>query len=199
MVVKSAVLVRVALAVAALFALSACGPPGKSVEPVAADAASTRSARYFEPPSPDRARVVVVSGQTLRSTGLGGSYIALHDQPGDIYVNDTKIGTLNPREAMVFELAPGAYTFRWTAFQSGADGLKRSRPSVHNLNGGGVLALSTWYDSGLFVDQRYEIQTVSRDPRNLNNPPKDPANSRVALKEGFMIVRPSSCPPALCK
>lgn len=196
---KDAARVRVALAAKALLALSACGPPGKSVQPVAADAASSRSARYFEPPPLDRAKVIIVSGQTMRSTGLGSSYIALHDQPGDIYVNDTKIGTLNPREAMVFELAPGAYTFRWTEFKSGPDGLKRAKPSVHNLNGGAVLPLSTWYDSGLFVDQRYEVQKISRDPRNLNNPPKDPANSRVALKDEFMIVRPSSCPPTLCK
>jgi hypothetical protein len=114
-------------------------------------------------------------------------------------VNDTKIGTLNPREAMVFELAPGAYTFRWTPFQSGADGLKRAKPAVHNLNGGAVVPLSTWYDSGLIVDQRYEVQKISRDPRNLNNPPKDVANSQVALKADIMIVRPSTCPPTLCK
>jgi hypothetical protein len=197
--VKGAVFLRVAPGIAALLMLSACGPPGKSVEPVTADAASASAARYFEPPPPDRAKVIIVSGQTMRSSSLGASYITLHDQPGDIYVNDTKIGTLNPREAMVFELAPGAYTFRWTAFQSGPDGLKRAKPSVHNLNGGAVLPLSTWYDSGLIVDQRYEIHTVSRDPRNLNNPPKDIANSRVALKADLMIVRPSTCPPTLCK
>jgi hypothetical protein len=186
------------LSSALLFLLSACGPPPKSVQPVVADAGLERSARSFDAPPPGRARVIIASGLTLRSVGAS-SALDFHYKAADIYVNDTKIGTLNALEAMVFDVAPGAYTFRWTEFGAGPEGLKRSKPSVRNLNDGGVLALSTWYDGGLIVDQRYEMRVISRDPRDLNNPPKDASAARVALKPNIMIVQPSSCPPTLCK
>jgi hypothetical protein len=76
-----AVGLKVVLGIAALLALSACGRPGKSVQPVVADSALTRAARYFEPPPPDRARVIIVSGQTMRYTGTAGTTLACTTRP----------------------------------------------------------------------------------------------------------------------
>jgi hypothetical protein len=185
---------KILAAIAAPLLIAACGPPAKSVQPVQADATLTAAATLLQPPPADRARVIIVSGENIRYTGTGGSYVAPHYKAGDIYVNDTKIGTLNGLEAMVFDLAPGQYTFRWIEYKQGPDSLKRAQPSVRNLNGGGLLVLSTWYDSGLIVDQRYQLQVVNRNARTS----KDGGNPQLRLASDIMVVRPSDCPPSLC-
>lgn len=181
------------------FLVAACGPPAKSVQPIAADPTTARSATSLQRPPADRARVIVMSGETFRYTGRGSSYIAPHDMPGDIYVNDTKVGTLNHSEAMVFDLAPGAYSFSWIAFKESADTMKqRSEPSRHNLNGGGLLVLMTWYDSGLIVEKRFQLQRASLDARDHQRSSADAAGKHIEISPNIMIVRPSSCPPTMC-
>jgi hypothetical protein len=187
---------------AALFLLSACGPPAKSVEPVAADSSLAQSATAVHRPPPDRARVIIISGQTTRTIATmysSSTYTVLHDMAGNIYVNDTKIGTLNGREAMVFDVAPGAYSFSWIPFKEGPEYLKRAEPSVHNLNGGALLVIGTWYDSGLIVDKRYLMHRVSTDVRDHGSSAKNADAARLAIAPGTLIVRPSSCPPTLCR
>lgn len=186
------------VSIAAISLVAACGPPAKSVQPVAADAALTRAATLLQPPPADRARVIIFSGDNWRYTGAGSSYIAPHYKAGDIYVNDTKIGTLNGLEAMVVDLAPGQYSFRWIEYKQGPESLKRAEPSVRNLNGGGLLLLSTWYDSGLIVDQRYQFKPVSRDARHYQTSSKDGGDKPLRIAPDIMIVRPSDCPPSLC-
>lgn len=181
----------------ALFLLSACGPPAKSVEPVAADPALTRQAALLQSPPSDRARVIIISGETMRNITTmyySSNYIVPHDQNANIYVNGSKIGVLNAREAMVFDVAPGAYSFSWIPFKEGPEYLRRAEPSTHNLNGGGLLILSTWYDSGLIVDKRYTMQRASREARAA-----DGSAAGLAIRPGIMIVRPSSCPATICR
>ena len=179
--------------------LSACGPPAKSVQPIEADPTMARSATSLQRPPPDRARVIVLSGETFRYTGRGSSYIAPHDMPGDIYVNDTKVGTLNHSEAMVLDLVPGAYSFSWITFkESVATMKKRSEPSRHNLNAGSLLLLMTWYDSGLIVEKRFEMHRASLDARDHQRSSADATDKRLAISPDIMIVRPSSCPTTMC-
>ena len=145
---------RLGAVIALLALVTACGPPPKAVQPVPANGAMGQAARNLQPPPPDRARVIIVSGTTIRYTGSGGSYVAPHYMPGEILVNGTKIGTLNGLEAMVFDVTPGQYTFQWADYsKAGTVDLKSSIPLQRNLNGGGVLVLSTSWDSGLIVSQ----------------------------------------------
>lgn len=185
-------------ALAAPFLIAACGPPAKSVQPVPADATLTAAATALQPPPADRARVIIFSGDNWRYAGAAGAYIGPHYKAGDIYVNDTKIGTLNGLEAMVFDLAPGQYSFRWIEYKQGPESLKRSEPSIRNLNGGGLLLLSTWYDSDLIVDKRYQMKPISRDIRNYQTSSKDSGGKRLGIAPDIMVVRPSECPPSLC-
>lgn len=189
---------KILAAIAAPLLIAACGPPAKSVQPVQADATLTQAATLLQSPPPDRARVIIFSGDTVRYTGTGGSYVGPHYTAGDIYVNDTKIGTLNGLEAMVFDLAPGQYSFRWIEYKQGADSLAKAEPNVRNLNGGGLLLLSTWYDNDLFVDKRYKIPQINRDVRNYSFAPRDGGQAQLRIAKDIMVVRPSNCPPSLC-
>lgn len=186
---------------AALVLLSACGPPAKSVQPVTADAGLMQAAIALQKPPSDRARVIIISGQTQRNIATmysSSTYIVPHDMAGNIYVNDTKIGTLNGREAMVFDVEPGAYSFRWVPFKEGPEYLNRAEPSVHNLNGGGLLVLANWYDGGLIFDRRYLMHRVSTDVRDQGGSSKNGDTGRLMITPGTLIVRPSSCPSTIC-
>jgi hypothetical protein len=186
---------RLGAVIALLALVAACGPPPKAVQPVPADGAMGQAARNLQAPPPDRARVIIVSGSTTRYTGSGGSYVAPHYMPGEILVNGTKIGTLNGLEAMVFDVAPGQYTFQWADYsKTGAVDLKSSIPLQRNLNGGGVLVLSTSWDSGLIVSQRHSLVPV-RGPAGITNERADRPTQIVA---NYMIVRPQNCPPTIC-
>ncbi len=135
-----------ALLTAGVFLLSACGPPAKSVQPVAADASLSKAATDLQRPPSDRARVIIISGQTLRSIATvysSSTYVTSHNMAGNIYVNDTKVGVLNGKEAMVFDVAPGTYSFGWIPFKEGPEYLNRAETSRHNLNAGGLLVLTT--------------------------------------------------------
>ncbi len=156
----------------------------------------TIAAVSFAKPPADRARVIIFSGDAWRYTG-SSSYIGPHYRAADIYVNDTKIGTLNGLEAMVFDVAPGQYSFRWVEYKQGAEALKTATPSLHNLNGGGLLILNTYYDSGLMVSNRYEMRP---GPGNYGAMTSERGGGGRPLRiaPDYMVVRPVSCPPSIC-
>ncbi len=63
--------------------------------------------------------------------------------------------------------------------QAGARVFEEIRASIRNLNGGGLLLLSTWYDSDLIVDKRYQMKPISRDIRNYQTSSKDSGGKRL--------------------
>ena len=106
---------RVAMPVAAALAmiplLSGCfGPP-----PVLASSKITQAAMIFQKPPADRARISIFTGRGPLFTG-GTTPQVSHILPADIYVDDVKIGTVNPKEAMVFDVAAGKHSFAWMIY-----------------------------------------------------------------------------------
>ena len=103
---RTLLLIVSALACTAL--LAGCFGP----QPVLASTEVTQAAMTLEPPPADRARVFVFTGRGPIFSG-GTKLQRYHSLAADIYVNNVKIGTVNPKEAMVFDVAPGRYSFSW--------------------------------------------------------------------------------------
>lgn len=80
-----------------------------SVPTVPASPEMAQAADNREHPPQDRARVFIATGrQTLFYDGSGA--MVRHFLPADIYVNDTKIGSVNKDEVMAFDVTPGTCT-----------------------------------------------------------------------------------------
>jgi hypothetical protein len=110
---RAVMLIAAASALTAL--LAGCfGPP-----PVLASSEVTQAAVALEKPPANRARVFVFTGRGPLFTGGSVPQVS-HHLAADIYVNDVKIGTVNPGEAMVFDVAPGRYSFSWLPYNQKA-------------------------------------------------------------------------------
>lgn len=174
----------VALA-AALLCLGATGCQPRAV-PVLASTEFDSSARTITIPPPDRARLYIVSGKMPSGSLLGPAY-RLHDISGDIYADGVKIGSLNPKEIMIVDMTPGKHVLYWHYLnQKGGPLLKSDRLEL-DLRGGTAQMLSTdigWFN--LTLDKGTLISTETPGPANNTIP------------EMFTLVKPGSCPPAIC-
>jgi|SRR4029450_13786418 hypothetical protein len=173
---------RTAGAFLAVLLLTAACSERASVVPVFASPALTKSALNLENPPSNRARVIVFNG---------GNTAAAEYQPRawavSIFVNGTKIGNLDPRQAMVFDVAPGQYSFHWTEI-SGKALLHKIEPLTVTLQAGAVTPLQA--DSAgamtLTIKQGF-------GPYQLTN-----QGGRQQIQPNIEIVRPQFCPPTLC-
>lgn len=177
-------LVRVVV-VGTLLCLALAGCQPRSV-PLLATAEYESSVRTIGVPPADRARVYIFSGKIPSGSLLGPAY-RLHGISGDIYVDDVKIGSLNPSEVMVVDMVPGRHVLYWTYLnQSGGPFLKIERLE-RDLQGGTTLVLGT--DIGW---AHLELNPGVLLTDNAGGP----ANKTIPAM--FKIVRPSSCPPTIC-
>jgi hypothetical protein len=161
--------------------LSACfsGPP-----PVLASPEVTQAAVNFETPPMDRARVYVFTGRAPMRGYLSGPMVD-HTLPADIYVNGVKIGTVKPKEAMVFDVAPGSYRFTWMIYNQKAGLGEEMKPSTFDLRGGTITKLSANLASFTFsVDEGVMVILMDKDLQRLAPDVK--------------VVRPALCPPTIC-
>jgi hypothetical protein len=155
-----------------------------SVPTVQASPEMTQLAVNRERPPPDRARVFIATGrQTLFYDGSGP--MVRRFEPTDIYVNDTKIGSVNKGEVMAFDVMPGTYTFTWFfANVKPARGFTL-QPGVFELSGGKITSLSAdqVYTTHFFTEGLVPA-LIDKDGRRLAPDVK--------------VVRPALCPPTLC-
>jgi hypothetical protein len=170
---------------AALLCLGAAGC--ERAAPVAATTEYEASVRMVRIPPPDRARLYIFTGKTTTGSLLGPTY-RLHLMSGDIYVDGVKIGSLNPKEAMVVDMIPGRHVLNWTYLDNQTGGpLLKSEPLELDLRGGTTQMLGL--DIGAFeltVNKGILITADNPGPANNTIPPM------------FKIVRPGSCPPTIC-
>ncbi len=97
------------MVVGALLLSSSCSDDlFRRVPPSLASAALTKAAINLEKPASGRSRVIVFNGGTIEGSGYRPRAYSV-----EVYVDNFVIGALNPREAMVFDVAPGQYTFQW--------------------------------------------------------------------------------------
>lgn len=177
-------LTRTLLAIVAMLAmpvsLAGCFGP----QPVLASSEVTRDAVNRESPPADRARVFVFAGQApLFSSGAGP--LRSHILPADIYIDGVKIGTVNPKEAMVFDIRPGRYTFTWMIYNQRVGWGEEMRPSVFNLPGGRTTTISAdYYITTYFLTEGAAASLFDKDQRRL--------------APDVTVVRPVHCPPTLC-
>ncbi len=166
--------------VLACTALLACysGPP-----PVLASAEVTQAAMTLQAPPADRARVFVLTGRGPIFTG-GTKLQRYHGLPADIYVNNVKIGTVNSKEAMVFDVAPGQYSFSWMIYNQKVGWGEEMRPSVVDVAGGTLVGLSADYAGST---------TYFMTSAVLDN-----SSGQGRLAPDMKVVRAAHCPPTIC-
>jgi hypothetical protein len=106
--------------------------------------------------------------------------------PADIYVNDVKVGAVNPGEVMVFDVAPGKYTFSWTMHKLRRDSWgDTSRPSQLDLPGGQISYISAdQFRTTYYMNAQAMPFLLDKDAKRLAPDAK--------------VVRAASCPPSIC-
>ncbi len=167
------------LLVASLLVAS-CSQPA-NVVPVFASPALTKSVLNLENPPSNRARVIVFNGGNTAAADYKPRGWAV-----SIFVNDTKIGSLDPKQAMVFDVAPGQYSFHWTEI-AGKAWLHKIEPLTVTLSAGAVTPLQADSEGmTLKINQGF-------GPYQLAN-----QAGRRQIQPNIEIVRPQSCPPTLC-
>lgn len=150
--------------------------------PVVATPDYETAARNFVMPPADRARLYIVSG-TEPSGSLLGPSRRLHYYSTDIYVDGVKIGSLNPKEIMVFDVVPGKHV-TYYEFLNKTDG--SSERTELDSQGGSIQMLATNIGSNLQMTKGHVYSAGGRGPTTSTVPAM------------FTIVRPSSCPPTIC-
>jgi hypothetical protein len=177
---------RLVAFVATLLCLGTTGCQPRAVPVLAGGTGFEPAEKTITIPPSDRARLYIVSGKIPSGSLLGPAY-RLHDISGDIYVDDVKIGSLNPKEIVIVDVIPGKHVLYWHYLnQKGGPLLKSDRLEL-DLRGGTAQMLSTdigWFnltlDKGLLI--------------SADNP--GPANNTIPAT--FTLVKPGSCPPTIC-
>lgn len=173
--------VLIAITLAMITALTGClGPP-----PVLASSEVTQAAINLEPPPADRARVFAFTGRGPLFSG-GSKATTSHILPADIYVNNVKIGTVNPKEAMVFDVTPGRYSFSWMIYNQRVGWGEEMRPGVFELPGGAIVGISAEYVGGTYFISE-GVMTSLFDK-----------SGQKRLSSDIKIVRAVHCPPTIC-
>lgn len=160
--------------------VASCGEPAR-VTPVFADAGLTKSVLNLETPAANRARVVVFNGgNTSAADYKPRSY------PVSIFVDGTKIGSLDPSQAMAFDITPGQHSFYWEELRGRAL-LHKVEPLTVTLNGGTLTPLQA-DNEGMTLKIKQGF-----GPYQLAN-----QGGRQQIQPNIEIVRPSSCPATIC-
>lgn len=153
-----------------------------NVVPISASPALTKSVLNLESPPSNRARVIIFNGGNTAAADYKPRTWAV-----SIFVNDTKIGGLDPKQAMVFDVAPGQYSFHWTEI-AGKALLHKIEPLTVTLPAGAVTPLQA--DSAgamtLTIKQGF-------GPYQLTN-----QGGRRQIQPNTEIVLPQFCPHTLC-
>jgi hypothetical protein len=153
-----------------------------NVIPIFASPALTKSVLNLENPPSNRARVILFNGGNTAAADYKPRTWAV-----SIFINDTKIGSLDPKQAMVFDVAPGQYSFHWTEI-AGKALLHKIEPLTVTLQAGAVTPLQA--DSAgamtLTINQGF-------GPYQLTN-----QGGRQQIQPNIEIVRPQFCPHTLC-
>jgi hypothetical protein len=152
---------------------------------VLASSEVTQAAVALEKPPADRTRVFVFTGRSPLFTGGSVPQVS-HHLAADIYVNDIKIGTVNPGEAMVFDVAPGRYTFSWLPYNQKVGWGQETKTSAVDLPGGAIIGISAEYVRNTF----FVSEGVMASLFDKNNPKR--------LSPDVKIVRAVHCPPTIC-
>jgi hypothetical protein len=175
------VVMPIVAALAMTVLLAGCwGPP-----PVLASSEVTQAAINLETPPADRARVFVFTGRGP-IFGSGSVPQVSHNIAADIYVNDVKIGTVNPKEAMVFDVAPGRYSFSWLPYNRKAGWGEETKQGVVELPGGVIIGISaervrnTYFVSEGVMGSLFDKSDQKR------------------LSPDIKVVRAVHCPPTIC-
>ena len=168
---------RALAAMAALLCLGLTGCLPRAA-PVLATPEYAQTVRALAKPPADRARLYIFSGNEWG--GYPVVYYRPHYISADIFIDDVKIGSINPGEAMVMDVRPGTHVFRWQEFDRRPSPLGTITPLQLNVQGGTVLFLSNNITKGFAM----EGGVINVD------------TMRVAAD--VKIVRPSSCPPTIC-
>jgi hypothetical protein len=161
--------------------LGACAP--KPV-PVPASPDFAQAALAMERPGPDKARIYVFTGRSY----VGNQFFTTrraHGMPADIFVDDTKIGTVSPREALVFDVRPGKYSFSWMIYNQKRGFLETMKPAEVNATGGETLLLSAELE-GFSFEFSTGVLTSLVDA------------DRKRLLSDVKVTRPASCPSSIC-
>ena len=157
--------------------VAACQPRS---EPLMATADYEQQVRKIAPPPDDRARLYIFTGKM-------GDTATLHSITGDIYIDETKIGTINPKEAMVVDVIPGKHSLHWHYMNQTGGPLLRSKRFETDFAGGTANVLFAnvgWFD----LEIAPGIVVTASNPGPANN----------VIPSLFKVVRPSSCPSTIC-
>ena len=154
-------------------------------QPVLASSEVTQAAVNLENPPADRARVFVFTGRNPLFSAGGGPMVS-HILPADIYVNNIKIGTVNPKEAMVFDIAPGRYSFSWMIYNQKVGWGEEMKPAVFDFPGGVIVGISAEKIRGTYFMSEGVMTSLF-----------DKSGQR-RLSPDIKIVRAVHCPPTIC-
>jgi hypothetical protein len=153
-----------------------------NVVPISASPALTKSVLSLDNPPSNRARVIIFNGGNTAAADYKPRTWAV-----SIFVNDTKIGSLDPKQAMVFDVAPGQYTFHWTEL-AGKALMHKIEPLTVTLQAGAVTPLQANSAGAMTL-------TINQGfgPDQLTN-----QGARRQLQPTTEIVVPQFCPHTLC-
>ena len=161
--------------------LAGCfGPP-----PVLASSEVTQAAVALEKPPADRTRVFVFTGRGPLFSGGSVPQVS-HHLAADIYVNEIKIGTVNPGEAMVFDVAPGRYSFSWLPYNRKLGWGEEKKTGVVDLPGGVIIGISAEYARTTY------FMSEGVMPALLDK------GDQKRLSPDVKVVRAAYCPPTIC-
>ncbi|WP_444773183.1 hypothetical protein [Reyranella sp.] len=171
-------------AIAGGLATSGCSDPFRSLPSSPASPAATKAALNLEKPPADRARLIVFNGGRIDGDG--------NYRPRNysirLSVNEVRIGSMNPGQAMIFDVAPGQYSFAWEPIDGKAL-LQKIAPATQTLAAGELLPLQTDVDGyALKINQGYERKQIVTNAQT----------GRQQINPDIEIAQPTTCPPAIC-
>lgn len=177
MIQKVVVLAALALVVAACMPRSA---------PLMATAEYEQQVRKIAAPPADRARLYIFAGK--QRIGAFTTVQTLHNVTGDICIDETKIGTINPQEAMVVDIVPGQHSLKWLPMGKTEWALLATRRFEAIFAGGTARVLFANIDDDWTMEVAPGLVVTATDPGSPNN----------VVPPLFKIVRAASCPPTIC-
>lgn len=172
------------VALGGCLAISGCSDPFRSLPSSPASPMATKAALNLEKPPADRARLIVFNGGRIDGSGA----YRPRNYSIRLSVNEVRIGSMNPGEAMVFDVTPGQYSLAWEPLDGKAL-LQTVAPATQTLTGGELLPLQTDVDGyTLKIGQGYAPTQIVTDSQS----------GRQRINPDIEIVQPSTCPPAIC-
>lgn len=169
-------------AVAIALLVGGCIDYSQAPKTVPASPAATQAALKLEDPPAGRARFIVFNGARVDGEYRPSAY------PIRLFLNGARIGEMNRREAMVFDVAPGQYAVHWTSLY-GKGLAERVEPGTYVARSGELLVLQADYDDWVLkMNKGFGRGQTTRDA----------ATGREQIDPDVEIVRPSTCPSTVC-